>query len=1228
METSDKLNRPPLARLAKERILVIDGAMGTMIQSFKPEEDDFRGSLFKDHPRDLKGCNDLLSLTRPNMIKKIHSDYLEAGADIIETNTFNATVISMSDYGMEPQVYAMNKASAEIAREVAAEFTRKEPSKPRYVAGSMGPTNRTASLSPDVANPSFRNVTFDQLRQAYYEQARGLVDGGVDLLLPETSFDTLNMKAALAAIIGLFEERKIHLPVIASATIVDASGRTLSGQTPEAYWVSVSHAPLFGVGINCSLGPDTMRPFVEELATVSSVFMACWPNAGLPNAFGGYDLTPERMAATLRDFAREGWLNFVGGCCGSGPDHIRAIAEAVDGMAPHVPSQPESYSRLSGLESLTLRPDSNFTMIGERTNVTGSRKFARLIKEGHYEEALDVARQQVEGGANILDVNMDEALLDSKKAMTTFLNLIATEPDIARIPIMVDSSEFAVIETGLKCLQGKGVVNSISLKEGEENFKKQARTIRSYGAAVVVMCFDEEGQATSAERKAKIAERAYRLLTEEVGFAPEDIIIDPNVLTVATGIEEHNDYAKAFIEATRQIKERCPNAKVSGGISNLSFSFRGNPLVREAMNSAFLFHAIEAGLDMGIVNAGQLEVYEEIPKDLRKLVEDVLFDRHPDATERLIEYAHAHQGDAKEREKDLVWREAPVEERLSHALVKGITEYIDEDTEEARQKLGRPLSVIEGPLMNAMNIVGDLFGAGKMFLPQVVKSARVMKKAVAYLTPFLEEEKTEASDQGRVLLATVKGDVHDIGKNIVGVVLACNGYKVIDLGVMVPAEKILETAKKEQAHIIGLSGLITPSLDEMVHVASEMKRLGFKVPLLIGGATTSSKHTAVKIAPAYDNGTVHVSDASRAVGIVGKLMGSEANALIEQTSKEQAAAREAYQGTQRELVSFDEAREKRLRLEWSITDIARPNFLGVRALQDVPLSEIVAYIDWTPFFHAWELRGIYPAILEKADVGKEARELFDNGKKLLQDIVSKKLLQAKAVYGFFPANSDGDDIVLFTDEDRKDELLSFHTVRQQQAKSDDKPYLALADFIAPRDTGIGDYLGLFAVTAGHGTDALVDKYESEDDDYHAIMVKALADRLAEALAEMLHERARQDCGFGTEESLAKQDLIRERYRGIRPAPGYPACPDHSEKATLFWLLQAQGNAGMDLTENFAMTPPASVSGFYLNHPQAKYFAVGKIGKDQVEDYARRKGISVTEAERWLGPNLAYEPSQQ
>jgi 5-methyltetrahydrofolate--homocysteine methyltransferase len=863
-------------------------------------------------------------------------------------------------------------------------------------------------------------------------------------------------------------------------------------------------------------------------------------------------------------------------------------------------------------------------MIGERTNVTGSRKFARLIQEGSYEEALDVARHQVEGGANIIDVNMDEGLLDSKKAMTTFLNLIATEPDIAKVPIMVDSSDFSVIETGLKCFQGKGVVNSISLKEGEEKFKEQARTVRRYGAAVVVMCFDEDGQATSAERKVAIGERAYRILTEEVGFPPEDIIIDPNVLTVATGIEEHNDYAKAFIEATRQLKERCPGAKVSGGISNLSFSFRGNPLVREAMNSAFLYHAIEAGLDMGIVNAGQLEVYEEIPKDLRDLVEDVLFDRRPDATERLIEYAHAHKGEGKEREKDLAWRDAPVEERLSHALIKGITEYIDEDTEEARKKLGRPLSVIEGPLMDGMNTVGDLFGSGKMFLPQVVKSARVMKKAVAYLTPFLEEEKQEASDQGKVLLATVKGDVHDIGKNIVGVVLACNGYKVIDLGVMVPAEKILETAKKEKADIIGLSGLITPSLDEMVHVASEMERVGFQVPLLIGGATTSSKHTAVKIAPAYGNGTVHVSDASRAVGVVGELMGSEPEAFIERTTEEQATAREAYQGAQRELVSYEEARAKRLAIDWSPSDIAKPEFLGIRAVEDVPLAEIVPYIDWTPFFHAWELRGLYPTILEKPDVGKEARKLLESGEKLLDEIVREKLLKAKAVYGFFAANSDGDDIVLFADDERKDELVRFYTVRQQQAKSDDKPYLALADFIAPRDSGIKDYLGLFAVTAGHGAQALVEKYESDDDDYHAIMVKALADRLAEALAEVVHERARQVCGFGKEENLTKEDLIREHYRGIRPAPGYPACPDHSEKATLFWLLGAQANTGMSLTETFAMAPPASVSGLYFNHPQAKYFAVGKIGKDQVENYARRKGLSVEEAERWLRPNLGYE----
>jgi 5-methyltetrahydrofolate--homocysteine methyltransferase len=1051
--------RAQLEEILSQRILVFDGAMGTAIQAFKPEESDFRGTQFADHPRDLKGCNDLLSLTRPEMIEEIHRAHLKAGADILETNSFNATAISMSDYGLESQVYEMNRAAACIARRIADEFSQKEPDKPRFVAGSMGPTNRTASLSPDVSNASLRNVTFDKLREAFYEQARGLMDGGVDILLPETSFDTLNMKAALFAIQQLFADREETIPVISSVTVVDASGRTLSGQTPEAFWNSVSHAPLFAVGINCSLGPATMRPYVEELARASNLFVSCVPNAGLPNAFGEYDETPEQMAKVLGEFAREGWLNLAGGCCGSTPEHTQAIAEAVRGVQPHTPSSPQPYSRYSGLEPLTIRPESSFIVIGERTNVTGSRKFARLIKSEDYEGALEVARNQVEGGANIIDVNMDEGLLDAEKVMTTFLHLLATEPDVARLPIMIDSSKFSVIEAGLKCLQGKGIVNSISLKEGEDKFREQARLIRRYGAAVIVMAFDEQGQATSTARKVEILERAYQILTREVGFPPEDIIFDPNVLTVATGIEEHNEYAKSFIDATRQLKRRCPGAKVSGGISNLSFSFRGNNLVREAMNSAFLYHAIHAGLDMGIVNAGQLAVYDEIPIELRDLIEDVLFNRRPDATERLTDYAQSHAGPGRVQEKDDAWRNEPVEERLKHSLIKGIADHVEDDVEEARQSYGRPLSVIEGPLMDGMNVVGDLFGSGKMFLPQVVKSARVMKKAVAYLEPFMEAEKAaspQAREQGKLVLATVKGDVHDIGKNIVGVVLACNGYKVIDLGVMVPADKILQTAKEEKVDIIGLSGLITPSLDEMVHVASEMERTRFKVPLLIGGATTSHKHTAVKIAPAYSQGTLHVEDASRAVGVVSELMNASGKLdLVEKNRQEQTKIREDYEGgLAREIIPYEEARRRRVEIDPHPALIAKPEFSGIRVLEDVPLGDIVSYIDWTPFFHTWELRGVFPAILDKPDVGKAARELYENAQTLLEEIVNKKLLRARAVYGFFPASSDGDDIVVYTDESRRKERARLHTLRQQQIKRDGQGYLALADFVAPLDSGL------------------------------------------------------------------------------------------------------------------------------------------------------------------------------
>ena len=1222
--------RAQLKEILSQRILVVDGAMGTMIQACKLDESDFRGTMFADHPKDLKGCNDLLSLTRPQMIEEIHRAHLKAGADILETNTFNANAISMSDYGLESHVYEINRTASIIAKRVANEFSERAPDKPRFVAGSMGPTNRPASLSPDVSNASLRNVTFDALRDAYYEQARGLLDGGVDMLLPETSFDTLNMKAALFAIQQLFEERGEVIPVISSVTVVDASGRTLSGQTPEAFWNSVSHAPLFAVGINCSLGPATMRPYVEELAAVSNLFVSCVPNAGLPNAFGEYDETPEQMAKVLGEFAREGWLNFAGGCCGSTSEHTKAIAEAVRGVRPHRPSRPEPYSRYSGLEPLTIRPESSFIVIGERTNVTGSRKFARLIQSEDYEGALEVARDQVEGGANIIDVNMDEGLLDSERVMTTFLNLLATEPDVARLPVMVDSSKFSVIEAGLKCLQGKGIVNSISLKEGEEKFCKQARLIRRYGAAVIVMAFDEEGQATSTARKVEVLERAYRILTEEVGFPPADIIFDPNVLTVATGMEEHNEYAKSFIEAVRQLKRRCPGAKVSGGISNLSFSFRGNNLVREAMNSAFLYHAIHAGLDMGIINAGQLAVYDEVPKELRDLIEDVLFDRTPDATERLTDYAQSHAGPGKVQEKDEAWRNASVEERLKHSLIRGITDHIEADTEEARKSCGRSLSVIEGPLMDGMNVVGDLFGSGKMFLPQVVKSARVMKKAVAYLEPFMEVEKAEspnATQRGKLLLATVKGDVHDIGKNIVGVVLACNGYKIIDLGVMVPADKILQTAKEEKVDIIGLSGLITPSLDEMVHVASEMERTRFKVPLLIGGATTSRKHTAVKIAPAYSQGTVHVVDASRAVRVVSDLMKDSVKLdFVEKNRREQIKIREDYAGgVTLESIPYEEARRKRVEIDPHPALIAKPEFVGIRVLDDIPLGEIVPYIDWTPFFHVWELRGVFPDILDKPDIGEAAREVYENAQSLLNEIVDKKLIRARAVYGFFPANSDGDDIVIYKDDSRKEERARLHTLRQQQIKRDGQGYLALADFVAPVGSGLNDCIGAFAVTAGHGVEEIASRFEKDHDDYQAIMVKALADRLAEALAEKLHEEARYESGFGIDERLSKKDLIRERYRGIRPAPGYPASPDHTEKAMLFELLQAEKNACISLTETFAMLPAASVSGFYFNHPEARYFRVGKIGEDQVADYARRKSLTQAEVEKWLGPYLGYNP---
>ena len=1204
--------------------------MGTVIQAHQLTEADYRGREFAHHPKDLRLNSDVLNITQPHLVESIHTQYLEAGADIIETNTFNSNAFSMMEYGLQDHVYDLNVAGARNARRAAEKFVASHPGRRCFVSGSLGPTSRTGSLSQDVSNPSSRAVTFDDLREAYYEQARGLVDGGVDLLLVETIFDTLNGKAALFAIDRLFEETGRRLPVMASVTIIDRSGRNLAGQTVEAFWVSVSHMKLMSVGINCSLGAPQMRPFLEELAQIAPIYVSCYPNAGLPNAFGGFDETPERMAADLGEFAANGWLNMVGGCCGTTPEHIRAIAEAVRGTKPRPVPRPDGLNHFSGLEAFTIRPETNFVNIGERTNVTGSPKFSRLILDGKFEEALSVARQQVQNGAQILDVNLDEAMLDSEKAMTTFLRYIGSEPDIARIPIMVDSSKWSVIEAGLKCLQGKGIVNSISLKEGEDAFKHHARLIRRYGAGMVVMAFDEKGQADTVERKVEVCTRSYRILTEEIGVPPGDIIFDPNVLTIATGMEEHANYALNFLEATRRIKATLPGCKVSGGISNLSFSFRGNNTVREAMHSVFLYHAIRAGLDMGIVNTGQLAIYEEIPKDLLELVEDVVLNRRPDATERLLAFADSVKHRAKGEVQQDAWRQAPVEERLAHALVKGIADYIEQDTEEARQKFARPLEVIEGPLMNGMKTVGDLFGSGKMFLPQVVKSARVMKKAVAHLLPYMEAEKLASGRrqaEGKIVMATVKGDVHDIGKNIVGVVLGCNNYEIIDLGVMVPADKILQTARDVQADMIGLSGLITPSLDEMVHVAREMEREGFEIPLLIGGATTSRVHTAVKIAPAYSQAVVHVLDASRAVGVVGHLKNPELKKVfVEENLREQERARASHQGVAaQKLLPLEEARRRKPVYDWAKLEIAQPSFTGVRVFDPVPLEDIVPFIDWTPLFHAWELRGVYPKILDAPEVGSRARELWEDAKKLLSEIVSAKSLTARAVIGFFPAASVGDDIEIFSDETRSHTLATFHTLRQQIEKPAGDSNFALADFVAPTESGRADYLGAFAVTAGINLEHIVKRFEQDHDDYNAIMAKALADRLAEALAELMHKRARETWGYGCGENLSVEDLLRERYRGIRPAPGYPAFPDHTEKRTLFDLLRAEENTGIQLTENFAMWPAASICGLYFSHPEAKYFAVGKIDRDQVGDYHLRKGMDISTLERWLGPNLGYTP---
>lgn len=1199
-----------------------------MVQTYKLQEDDFRGDLLTDHPAELRGCNDLLCLTQPHIIEEIHRRYLEAGADIIETNTFNATPFSLKDYQLQDRVGEINSAAVQIARRAADALST--PDKKRLVAGSLGPTNITLSLSPDVNSPGFRTHRFEEVVEGYTQQIAALVEGGVDLLLAETVFDTLTLKACLFAIERYFEDSGRKIPVIASGTFSDLSYRTLSGQTPEAFWYSIEHFDLAAVGVNCGMAPQDMRPAIEEMAQIAPIPFSCYLNAGLPNEMGEYDQSPAEVAATLGQFAKEGFINLIGGCCGTTPDHIAAIAEAVAGIDPRTPPEPDAQPHFSGIDPFTIRPDANFTLVGERTNITGSRRFARLIKNGDYEAATAVAQQQVEGGANIIDINMDEGLLDSEQAMRDFINRIGAEPDIARLPIMVDSSKFSVIEAGLRCLQGKGIVNSISLKEGEENFVAQAKICRDYGAAVVVMAFDEKGQATEVDDKVRICQRAYKILTEEVGIPAHDIIFDPNILTVATGMEEHDPYALYFIEAIGRIKEVCPGALISGGVSNISFSFRGNDYVREAIHAAFLYQAIQRGLDMGIVNAGQLTVYEDIPEKLRELVEDVLFMRHSDATERLIEYAESVRGEGKKKEDDQSWRQTSVTERLGYALLRGRGEHITEDIAEALREFDKPLSIIEGPLMDGMNHVGDLFGQGKMFLPQVVKSARVMKQAVAILEPLMDAEKQASGAQrarGKVLMATVRGDVHDIGKNIVGVVLACNNYEIIDLGVMVSADKILRAAREQQVDIIGLSGLITPSLDEMVHVASEMQRQGMKIPLLIGGATTSRRHTAVKVAPAYDQPTLHVADASRAPGVVGQLLSETQRAeLVEKNSAEQQTQQENYTPQQRTLLSYEEARAKRLSIDWAQADIPVPEFTGLRHLQDIDLGEIAAYIDWSPFFHVWELHGSYPRLLDDKLIGQQARELFADAEQMLARIIEEKWLRAEALYGFFAANSDGDDIAIYADAERQQECARFYTLRQQGQKRDAKqPNYALADFVAPQSSGRSDHIGAFAVTTGIGIEEHVQRFEKDHDDYNAIMLKALADRLAEALAEMLHEKARREWGYETGTRLNPEDLVGEKYRGIRPAPGYPACPDHSEKRTLFALLEAEERSHLRLTETCAMWPAAAVSGLYFAHEKARYFAVGKIASDQVADYAKRKGAEQTEVERWLSPNLGYTP---
>jgi len=1216
-----------LSKILKERILTLDGAMGSMLQRHKLEEADFRGNQFKDHPKPLKGNNDILSLTQPDIIREIHKAYLEAGADIIETNTFNATSISQADYGTEDFVYDINFQSAKLAKKATEKYNLKDSSRPKFVAGALGPTNKTLSMSANVEDPGARDLTFDEMKNSYYDQVRGLVDGGADILLIETITDTLNAKSALFAIQQYFDEKKLSLPIMISGTIVDQSGRTLSGQTFEAFWHSISQTQhLLSVGLNCSLGPTQMRAFIEDISNLASCFVSIYPNAGLPNEFGAYDETPEQMFKVLSEYAKNGTFNIVGGCCGTTPDHIKAFSEISKLAKPRIPKEKSTLLTLSGLEPLVVRPESNFTNIGERTNVMGSRKFARLIREDNYSEALSVAREQVDNGAQIIDINMDDAMIDAETSIVKFLNLVASEPDIAKVPIMLDSSKWSVIEAGLKCLQGKGIVNSISLKEGEELFIEHAKKVSHYGASAIVMAFDEKGQADTYERKIEICERAYNILTNKVGFPPEDIIFDPNIFAVATGIEEHNNYSVDFINATKWIKENLPYAKVSGGVSNVSFSFRGNNTVREAMHSAFLYHAIKAGMDMGIVNAGQLEIYEEIPKELLDKIEDVLLNRRKDATERLIEFAETIQNKGKKEIKTEEWRTKPVVERMIHSLVKGIDQYIAEDVEEIRKEFPFSLDVIEGPLMDGMNKVGDLFGSGKMFLPQVVKSARVMKKAVSILNPYIEEEQklSEVKKVGKILLATVKGDVHDIGKNIVGVVLGCNNYDIIDLGVMVPSDHIISRAKDEDVDMIGLSGLITPSLEEMVHVAKEMEREGLDIPLLIGGATTSKIHTAVKIEENYSGPVIHVHDASKAVSVSGKLLNAIAKKkFTDDISNEYANMRENQKKkySAKDFVSISEAREKKFKIDWKSQSIKTPNFIGVKVLNNYSLEEIKNYIDWTPFFIAWEMKGKYPKIFDNENYGEEAKKLFVDAQTILDKIINEELLTANAVLGIFPANSNGDDISVYEDENRQNIKSEFHTLRQQKKNS---PNIALADFVAPKESGVGDYIGTFACTTGIGVKDLVQKFEKSHDDYNAIMVKAIADRLAEAFTELLHKKIRKEIwGYASEENLSNDELVSEKYNGIRPAPGYPAQPDHTEKLELFNLLDAEKNIGVTLTESLAMDPAASVCGIYYSHPQAKYFNVGKISKDQVADYAKRKNMALPEIEKWLAPILNY-----